>query len=117
MGIKINFNDEKLRKKTDINNLKLAQFALMNQVYADMNLYAPRKEGKLRDDSYVNGTTVFYPLPYAKAQFHGGFITKNGRKIKFSHYTTPGTGPRWDLKAKGMHMQSWQRAFVKGGNY
>ena len=41
-----------------------------------------------------------------RAQFYGSSYNKH-RSFKFSKYTTPGTGPRWDLKAKGMYGDKW----------
>lgn len=87
---------------------KLAQIALVNQVHADMNPYAPFKHGPLRNASYValDNKSIIYTVPYARAQFY----------TQFSNYTTPGTGPRWDLKAKAIHGASWASAAGKAMN-
>ncbi|MBL5010076.1 minor capsid protein [Enterococcus lactis] len=47
---------------------------------------------------------ILYETKYARRQFY-----LNGKK-----YTTPGTGPRWDLKAKSLYMPSWKKAYLKG---
>jgi|SRR5690625_48022 len=80
---------------------KLGQYALINQVHADMNPYVPMLTGDLRNQSTMNlsGKSIIYNAPYARKQFY----------IQHSKYTTPGTGPRWDLKAKAIHGDSWAR--------
>ena len=90
--------------------LQRGQYALANQALADMNQYVPRQESHLRTavSMGIDGTEIIYNMPYAKAQFYapGGW-----------NYTTPGTGPRWDEKAKGIHMADWQNAFIKGADW
>lgn len=80
---------------------KLGQYALVNQVYADMNPYVPMLTGDLRNQSSIaiDGKSIIYNVPYARKRFY-----YPARK-----YTTPGTGPRWDLKAKAIHGDSWTR--------
>lgn len=90
--------------------LQRGRYALANQALADMNQYVPKREGDLRTavSMGLDGTEIIYNMPYAKAQFYapGGW-----------DYTTPGTGPHWDDKAKGIHMESWQKAFAKGAGW
>jgi len=117
MSIKITISSDQLKAKANEQNLARAEYALMVQVHADMNLYVPKKEGHLRDESFTKGSSIFYPLPYAKAQFYGGYTSASGKKVTFSTYTTPGTGKRWDLKAKANHLSTWQQAFTKGGDF
>mgnify|MGYP001946738656 FL=1 len=78
-----------------------AQYVLANQVHADMNPYVPMLTGDLRNQSTIaiDGKSIYYNVPYARYQFY----------IQHSRYTTPGTGPRWDLKAKAIHGRSWAR--------
>lgn len=92
-------------------NMKKGRYAMANQAWSDMNNYVPMKRGDLRSSSSVNpsGEQITYNMKYAKAQFYGS----NGRAT-FRKYTVPGTGKRWDLKAKGLHMEKWRKAFVKG---
>src|SRR5690625_431427 len=80
---------------------RLGQYALVNQVHADMTSYVPALSYDLRNQSNVtlDNKAVIYNVPYAKKQFY----------IQHSRYTTPGTGPRWDLKAKAIHGASWER--------
>ena len=76
-----------------------------------MNQFVPKKESSLRTTGHVSadGNQVVWNTPYAKAQFYG----TNGRAT-FRKYSTPGTGKRWDLKAKPIFMNDWTKAF-KGG--
>lgn len=82
------------------NMTKLGQYALVNQVHADMNIYVPALDYDLRNQSSigVDGKSVNYNVPYARRQFY----------VPAINYTTPGTGARWDLKAKGIHRLSWE---------
>ena len=85
-----------------------AQFVLANQVHADMNQYVPMLTGDLRNQSTVavDGKAIYYNVPYARAQFYG-YVGKGRYPVR--RYTTPGTGPRWDEKAKAIHIRSWER--------
>lgn len=93
--------------KTDLSGIgpevnrmtKLGQYALANQAHADMNNYVPALDFDLRNQSYVTNDNkqIIYGVPYARRQFY----------TQFSNYTTPNTGPRWDLKAKSIHINSW----------
>lgn len=75
------------------------QYALVNQVYADANMYAPMLSGQMRIESQVSADnkSITWNAPYARRQYYN----------QFSNYTTPGTGPKWDQKAAAIHMQSW----------
>src|SRR4051794_19039853 len=77
------------------------QHALVNQVYADTNMYVPMKSTDLRNQSQItaDGKSLIWNTPYAARLFYN----------QYSNYTTPGTGPRWDLKAEGIHKESWKR--------
>lgn len=80
------------------------QFALAQQAHADMNNYVPFLSGDLRNQSYItdNGRgwdQIVWYAPYARRQYYN-----YGAK-----FTTPGTGPNWDGKARSIHMKSWQR--------
>lgn len=84
---------------------ELGQYALVNQVHADMNPYVPMLTGDLRNLSNVllDNKSIIYNMPYARKQFF----------IQHENYTTPGTGPRWDLKAKAIHGSSWENIVKK----
>jgi len=79
----------------------LGQYALANQVHADSNLYAPMKSTDLRNQSNVSADNkqIIYNTPYARRLYYNQFV----------NYTTPGTGPKWDQKAKSIHKNDWIR--------
>lgn len=77
---------------------------VLNQMHQDMERYVPKRAGFLRSQSFVNDTGVHYTAKYAKAQFYG-FV--NGSRVQ--NYSTPGTGRRWDLRAKSTYMSDWQK--------
>ena len=114
--VKITVNLGGARAKINESNMRRGRQALANQALADMNQYVPMNEGILRMSANVDidGSAINYNTPYAKAQYQGYRESKGGKKVYFREYTTPGTGPRWDEKAKGIHMKDWERAFVKG---
>ena len=78
---------------------RVGQYALANQVHADSNNYAPFLTGDLRSQSAVStdGKSIIWNAPYARRQYFNV-----GAK-----FTTPGTGPKWDQKAKAIHGGSW----------
>lgn len=117
MTLKIIIHSDDFNKKLSIQNLDRALFALTNQAHADMNLYTPKRQGYLRDDSFVEKNRITYKMPYAKVQYRGYRISKDGKKIDFQNYTTPGTGPHWDQRAKSNHINSWCKAFIGGGGF
>lgn len=82
------------------------QTFLVNQAGRDMNRYVPLKYGPLRGSMKPDpgakqvSWEVYAPsngYPYGVLQYH----------TQFSNYTTPNTGPFWDKKAAGIHMQAW----------
>ena len=79
---------------------------LANQAMADMNQFVPAKSHVLRLSVSIgiDGSSIHYNTPYAAYQFYN----------QWSNYTTPGTGPRWDEKAKGIYMSDWEKAFLGG---
>lgn len=105
--IKVKVDLSGVRRKLSPTNFKRGQFAMANQAMADMNTFVPKREGDLRNSAHIDsgGQFVVWEMPYAKRQFYG---------IGIHNYTTPGTGPHWDLKAKGMYLNSWVDAFKKG---
>lgn len=104
MGVEINIRG--VRAKVSPEAMKRGRYAFGNQAMADMNPFVPRKDNILRSTAHLksDGSAILYEPKYAKRQFY-----LNGKK-----YSTPGTGPRWDLKAKALYGRSWKRAFLKG---
>lgn len=93
-------------------NVLTGRRALSNQALADMNEnFVPMRDGWLRNSAILalDGSEIIWNTPYASAQYYG----TNG-EATFSKYTTPGTGPRWDLKARKMFMSDWVKAFTEG---
>src|SRR5690625_4515793 len=85
-----------------------AQYIMANQVHADMNPYVPMLTGDLRNQSAiaVDGSHIYYNVPYERNKFY-----EQNR-----NYTTQGTGQGWDLKAKGIPGDSWERVAGRGMN-
>lgn len=102
MAIKVDLKGA--NRKLSKPNLERGLYAMTNQAMADMNPFVPFKEGELRQKVHASKGSVFYESRHAKRQFY-----LQGRK-----YTTPGTGPRWDLKAKSRFRASLPKAFKKG---
>lgn len=104
------------KRKLSDGNMKQGDYALANQALADMNNYVPALDHHLRNSGTIdlNGKAINWNSPYAKAQFYGK-VGKGGYPVL--NYTTPGTGPRWDLKAKGIHMEDWKDAYKKGADW
>lgn len=114
MAFKINVDLDEFMDHTSLGNVKKAQYALINgQMIPDMQQFVPRDrpEEPLRQSVHAtaDGSKITYSTPYAKAQFYGVI---NGHPVH--NYSTPGTGKRWDLKAKSMFMSSWVKAFTEG---
>mgnify|MGYP001954169296 CR=1 FL=1 len=85
---------------------ELGQYALVNQVHQDSNNYAPKRSGDMRIQSYVthDNKQVVWNAHYARRQYYAPGDWK---------YTTPGTGPKWDQKAKSIHGKQWEKIVKK----
>lgn len=107
--VSVSINLSGARKKLSSGNIQRGRYALANQALADMNSFVPMDEGGLRMSATINidGSGINYNTPYAARLFY----------MYMYNYTTPGTGPRWDLKAKGMFMSSWINALTKGADW
>ena len=106
---RVDINLTGVYKKLDTQNVQSGQYAVANQAWADMNPFVPMDEGILRMATSIDmdGSHVNYHMPYAARMFY----------YYMYNYTTPGTGPRWDLKAKAQHMSDWEQAFMKGAGW
>ncbi|MGM0282839.1 MULTISPECIES: minor capsid protein [unclassified Enterococcus] len=105
-GIKVDLSG--VRKKLSTENFERGQFNMASRMHSTMNEnFVPEKDGDLRKMSNVapDGSQIEWISVYARRQFYapGGW-----------NYTTPGTGPRWDLKAEPIFMSDWIKAFKKG---
>lgn len=107
--VSIVINLDGVKKKLNEASMKRGQYALANQALADMNQFVPKDENILRQSATIDidGTGINYNTPYAAKLFY----------MYMYNYTTPGTGPRWDLKAKSAFMHSWIDALVKGADW
>lgn len=107
--ISVDIDFSGVENKFSDRNIQRGRYALGNQMLSDMNQFVPRQEGNLRTavSMSLDATEIHYNMPYAEKQF----------TTHFSNYTTPGTGPRWDEKAKGMYMSAWVKAFTKGADF
>lgn len=85
------------------------RYSVANQMVADMNQFIPMREGNLRQSVSIStdATSIHYNMPYAGRLFY----------MYMYNYTTHGTGPRWDLKAKSAFMSDWIDAFTKGADW
>lgn len=106
MGISIKVDIGRINKKFGPNAKKVAEYAIANQAMLDMERFVPLRDGDLRGSGHVSGNQIVYNTVYARAQFYGGAYNKK-RSWHWSKGKTAGTGPRWDLKAKGMYGDKW----------
>ncbi|MBF0788165.1 MULTISPECIES: minor capsid protein [unclassified Streptococcus] len=113
MSIRIKVDMSNIKSKLSNQSIRRGKLAMANQMLMDMTNFVPmaNESGALRASGHVieNGNAVEWNTVYARAQFYGtnGIVT-------FQHYSTPGTGKRWDEKAKAIHMTDWKDKFVKG---
>jgi len=107
--VQVTINLTVARNKLSQNNVNRGRYALANQALADMNQFVPMDENILRMTGHVNndGSGAIWDTPYAANLFY----------MPKYNYTTPGTGPRWDMKAKRIFMSSWIDAFLKGADW
>lgn len=114
MAVYIKVDVDGVRTKLSPQAMMEGRRALANQMLADMNPFVPKKNNSLRQAVSMarDGSEIIYSMPYAKAQYYG----TNGKAV-FKKYSTPGTGKRWDLQAKGLHISSWERAFLRGAGF
>lgn len=113
-GVSIEYDTKEAERKLGAQARDRGQYAMGNQMLADMTMYVPMKEGSLRQSGHMSEDNdwLIWDTPYAKAQFYGSNGIAN-----FSNYTTPGTGKRWDNQAKGNHMNDWKKAWLKGAGF
>lgn len=106
---KVHIDLSGVKRKLSEESARRGQYALANQALSDMNQFVPMDEGTLRMSATIDidGSAINYNTPYAANLFY---------MFKYN-YTTPGTGPRWDLKAKSAFMSDWIEAFTKGADW
>lgn len=114
MGTKVSVKVDikNIEKKVSPTALARGRLAITNQMLMDMSPFVPFRSGDLRGSGYANKDSVIYTALYARAQFYGSSYNKK-RRFTFKRYTTPGTGKRWDLKAKSLHAKDWEKVGMK----
>jgi hypothetical protein len=97
------------KRKVSTQSHRRGQQTMANQALADMNPFVPADDHILRQTATIDidGSAVNYNTPYAAKMFY----------MMMYNYTTPGTGPRWDNKAKGLHIRDWERAYLRGAGF
>lgn len=106
--VKITVDLSGATQKLSAQNQQRGQYAMANQMLADMNNYVPALRHDLRNSATIDidGKAINWNMPYAAKMFY----------MMMYNYTTPGTGPRWDNKAKAMFMSDWINAYTKGAD-
>ena len=95
-------------EKISEGNMRRGQFNMASRMLATMNEnFVPLRDGDLRSNSSISadGKQLIWTVPYARKHYYTDFSP---------NYTTPGTGPHWDQKAKGVFLSEWIEAFKKG---
>lgn len=107
--VNVTVNLSGAQKKLSAQSQRKGQYAAANQALASMNPYVPALDHILRNTATIDidGAGVNYNAPYARKQFYE----------QHSNYTTPGTGSRWDLRAKSKHMDDIKNAYLRGAGY
>lgn len=110
MGVSVKVDLSGVKQKFSESNIQRGQYAMGNQMLSDMNPFVPKREGILRSTGHLSydASLLIWDGPYARRHF----FAPGGWK-----YTTPGTGPRWDLRAQGMFMSDWVKAFSRGAGF
>ncbi len=103
---RVTINLDGVKSRISQEAMNRGRYALANQAMADMNQFVPMLSTALRGTVSVgaDGESITYNTPYAAKMFY----------MYMHNYTTPGTGPRWDLKAKSAFMSDWINAFTRG---
>ena len=101
---------KKVYDKLSNDNIQRGQFNMAQRMHATMNEnFVPMRDGNLRALSNVSpdGKSINWNSVYARRHYYAPGTWD---------YTTPGTGPKWDEKAKGVFMSDWIEAFKKGAD-
>ena len=112
-GISVKIDLSGAKKKISQQAFDRGQYTMANKMLSDMNEnFVPmaKNSGNLRASGHVSpdNKQLIWDEVYARRHFYApGNWT----------YTTPGTGPRWDEKAKGVFMSTWLETFVKGAGF
>lgn len=107
--MRVSVNLDRAKAKLGNAAVERGRYAFANQSLADMSQFVPKDESILVQTGHVSsdGTELIWNTPYAARMFY----------MYMYNYTTPGTGPRWDVKASRIFMSDWINAFVKGADW
>lgn len=97
-------------EKLSDGNIKRGQYNMAQRMHATMNEnFVPMRDGNLRALSNVSpdGKSINWNSVYSRRHYYAPGTWD---------YTTPGTGPKWDEKAKGVFMSDWIEAFKEGAD-
>lgn len=127
MGAYIKVDLRGVKAKVSPEAFARGKLAMTNQMLLDMEPYVPKMRGDLRASGHAYTDKIVYAMPYARLRYYGWkkpkgfFFSEKQRRYFFAnkdellrHKPTPGTGPRWDVKAKARHMGSWKKVMLKG---
>lgn len=114
MGVRIKIEGSLPGELLSKQAIAKGQYVLANQAMADMDQFVPYKGGTLSQSAHINadGSQITYTTPYAKAQFYGMITDRKGRQHPIVNYTLSEhhqATKRWDLKAKSLYMDSWEK--------
>lgn len=104
MRLDVSINTRDIDKKLSKANLNNANRIVAGQMLMDMTPFVPFRKGTLRGSAHLNGNVLSWNTPYARRRFYEENV----------NFTTPGTGARWDNRAKAVNMDSWLRVLKKG---
>lgn len=112
-GISVKIDLSGVKKKISQQAFDRGQYMMANKMLSDMNEnFVPmaKNSGNLRASGQVSSDwkQLIWNAVYARRHYYapGGW-----------NYSTPGTGPRWDEKAKGIFMKDWIDTFMKGAGF
>lgn len=122
MQVDVNFELSNIKKMVSASQLKQARGDTLNLMKRDMRPLVPKRSDgsvSLSSSGLIDAanTKITYGGPaikYARAQFYGIITDRSGNQHRVHHYTTDGTGRRWDLRGKQLHMDEWTQTFKKG---
>lgn len=119
MSVQVNVDLSGLNNMLSGRSLERATQVLADQAEADMDKFVPYKQGHLSKNVAIglDGKTIIYTVPYAKAQFYG-FVTnyKTGKQLRIRNYTKTThsqASRRWDLRAKSLYGDEWANKVKK----
>lgn len=117
MGVRIKIEGSLPGELLSKQAIAKGQYVLANQAMGDMDQFVPysvKNHTHLANTAAISddGMHITYTTPYAKAQFYGMITDRKGRQHPIVNYTLSEhhqATKRWDLKAKSLYMDSWEK--------